>query len=177
MAKKINLALQGGGAHGAFAWGVLDRLLEGDEIDIAGISGTSAGALNGAAVTAALSAIPGRAGREAAQAQNASQLKRLEAFDPTKLSTADRIDYDVVLYQRRGSADVAKFDFGGSGYGPTPYVISQQSGAYQSTPTSSTPSIRSRPARMRKPICRGWRRSATNWPAIPIASRRTPPRA
>lgn len=76
----------------------------------------------------------GSAGREAAQAQNASQLKRLEAFDPSKLSTADRIDYDVVLYQRRGSADVAKFDFGGSGYGPTPYVISQQSGAYQSTP-------------------------------------------
>ncbi|KGJ17307.1 patatin-like phospholipase family protein [Paracoccus sanguinis] len=67
MAKKINLALQGGGAHGAFAWGVLDRLLEGDEIDIAGISGTSAGALNGAAVTAGLSAIPGREGREAAR--------------------------------------------------------------------------------------------------------------
>ena len=60
MPKSINLALQGGGAHGAFAWGVLDRLLEGDEIDIAGISGTSAGALNGAAVTAGLAARPGR---------------------------------------------------------------------------------------------------------------------
>ena len=53
--RAVNLALQGGGAHGAFAWGVLDRLLEGDEIDIAAISGTSAGALNGAAVRAGLS--------------------------------------------------------------------------------------------------------------------------
>lgn len=76
----------------------------------------------------------GQAGREAARALNASQLQRLEAFSPARLSTADRIDYDVVLYQRRASAEVAKFDFGGSGYGPSPYVISQQSGAYQSTP-------------------------------------------
>jgi len=44
--KKINLALQGGGAHGAFTWGVLDHLLEDDRIDIEGISGTSAGAIN-----------------------------------------------------------------------------------------------------------------------------------
>jgi NTE family protein len=47
--KRINLALQGGGAHGAFTWGVLDRLLDEDDLEIAGISGTSAGALNGAA--------------------------------------------------------------------------------------------------------------------------------
>ena len=48
--KRINLALQGGGAHGAFTWGVLDRLLQEDDLEIAGISGTSAGALNGAAL-------------------------------------------------------------------------------------------------------------------------------
>jgi NTE family protein len=48
--KRINLALQGGGAHGAFTWGVLDRLLEDEEIEIAAISATSAGALNAAAV-------------------------------------------------------------------------------------------------------------------------------
>ena len=48
--KKINLALQGGGAHGAFTWGVLDRLLLEDDLEILGISGTSAGALNGAAL-------------------------------------------------------------------------------------------------------------------------------
>ena len=54
MTKRINLALQGGGAHGAFTWGVLDRLLEDDGIEIAAISGTSAGALNGAALKAGL---------------------------------------------------------------------------------------------------------------------------
>ena len=48
--KQINLALQGGGAHGAFTWGVLDRLLQEPEIEICGISGTSAGALNGSAL-------------------------------------------------------------------------------------------------------------------------------
>ncbi|UMZ72934.1 patatin-like phospholipase family protein [Natranaerofaba carboxydovora] len=44
--KKINLALQGGGSHGAFTWGVLDRILEIDELEIKGVSGTSAGAVN-----------------------------------------------------------------------------------------------------------------------------------
>lgn len=44
--KPINLALQGGGAHGAFTWGVLDRILEDKRLDIEGISATSAGAMN-----------------------------------------------------------------------------------------------------------------------------------
>ena len=64
MALRINLALQGGGAHGAFTWGVLDRLLDEDDIEIAAISGTSAGALNGAAYK---SGIIGN-GREGARA-------------------------------------------------------------------------------------------------------------
>ncbi|MEL6517077.1 MAG: patatin-like phospholipase family protein [Pseudomonadota bacterium] len=51
---QINLALQGGGAHGAFTWGVLDRLLEDEGIEVAAISGTSAGALNGAAFKAGM---------------------------------------------------------------------------------------------------------------------------
>jgi hypothetical protein len=38
--RKLNLALQGGGSHGAFTWGVLDRLLEEESIEIAAISGT-----------------------------------------------------------------------------------------------------------------------------------------
>ena len=52
MSKRINLALQGGGAHGAFTWGVLDRLLQEKDVEIAAISGTSAGALNAAALKA-----------------------------------------------------------------------------------------------------------------------------
>ncbi|MBK5912105.1 patatin [Rhodothalassium salexigens] len=46
--KPINLALQGGGAHGAFTWGVIDRLLEDGRLAFEGISGTSAGAMNAA---------------------------------------------------------------------------------------------------------------------------------
>ncbi len=44
--KRINLALQGGGSHGAFTWGVLDEFLADPRLEIAGISGTSAGAMN-----------------------------------------------------------------------------------------------------------------------------------
>ncbi|WP_304613369.1 patatin-like phospholipase family protein, partial [Paracoccus sp. (in: a-proteobacteria)] len=65
--KRINLALQGGGAHGAFTWGVLDRLLEEEWLEFAAISGTSAGALNGAALKAGLAAGKGLAGRRAAR--------------------------------------------------------------------------------------------------------------
>ncbi|MEX3015317.1 patatin-like phospholipase family protein [Gymnodinialimonas hymeniacidonis] len=53
--KRINLALQGGGAHGAYTWGVLEAILACDDLEIAAISGTSAGALNGAAVKSGLS--------------------------------------------------------------------------------------------------------------------------
>jgi len=49
--KRLNLALQGGGAHGAFTWGVLDRLMRDGRIFIDGISGTSAGAMNGVVFT------------------------------------------------------------------------------------------------------------------------------
>ena len=65
MTCRINLALQGGGAHGAFTWGALDRLLDEDAFEIAGISGTSAGALNAAALKAGL-VTGGRDGARAA---------------------------------------------------------------------------------------------------------------
>lgn len=47
-AKKINVALQGGGAHGAFTWGVLETLLRSERVAIDGVTGTSAGAMNAA---------------------------------------------------------------------------------------------------------------------------------
>lgn len=52
--KNINLALQGGGAYGAFTWGVLDRLLEDDRVVICAISGASAGAVNAVALASGL---------------------------------------------------------------------------------------------------------------------------
>jgi NTE family protein len=52
---RLNLALQGGGAHGAFTWGVLERLLEDDDLEIGWVSATSAGAVNAVALAAGLS--------------------------------------------------------------------------------------------------------------------------
>ncbi len=61
--RRISLALQGGGSHGAFTWGVLDRLLEDGRLEIDGISGTSSGAMNAVALADGLVA----GGREAAR--------------------------------------------------------------------------------------------------------------
>lgn len=74
------------------------------------------------------------AGRGAAKALTQDQLRRLETVDRAALSPADRRTLDVVLYTRRSAAEVQAFDFGGSNYGPSPYVISQLTGAYQSVP-------------------------------------------
>jgi NTE family protein len=52
--RRIALALQGGGSHGAFTWGVLDRLLQEPDFEIVGISGTSAGAMNAGILADAL---------------------------------------------------------------------------------------------------------------------------
>ena len=60
----LNLALQGGGAHGAFTWGVLDRLLEHEDITLSCISGASAGAINAVAVADGLAAGGALAARE-----------------------------------------------------------------------------------------------------------------
>ena len=78
---RINLALQGGGAHGAFTWGVLDRLLQEEDIEIAAISGTSAGAMNGAALKAGL--ISG--GREGARENLAWLWQQMGAVEDTRL--------------------------------------------------------------------------------------------
>lgn len=58
---RVNLALQGGGAHGAFTWGVIDRLLDEARLDFAWVSATSAGAVNAVALAGGL-ATGGRAG-------------------------------------------------------------------------------------------------------------------
>lgn len=62
--KTIELALQGGGSHGALTWGVLDRLLEETDLHIEGVSGTSAGAMNAVVLTDGLE----EGGREGARA-------------------------------------------------------------------------------------------------------------
>jgi NTE family protein len=86
----IDLALQGGGSHGAFTWGVLDRLLEEPWFQIAGVSGTSAGAMN-AAVLADGWAADGAAGARGALEKYWRRVSRAAAFSPMQRSPLDRL--------------------------------------------------------------------------------------
>lgn len=76
----LALALQGGGAHGAYGWGVLERLLE-EDIDIVAVSGASAGALNGAALVAGM-AEGGRPGAIAALERLWGEVSRASPLTP-----------------------------------------------------------------------------------------------
>jgi NTE family protein len=105
--KKINLALQGGGAHGAFTWGVLDALLKDERLLVEGISGTSAGAMNGAIIAGAL-AQPGVDQRQFAR-DGLQQFWRDVSIDG-KLSAGQRALTDIVLAPwRLGMAAAAPF--------------------------------------------------------------------
>lgn len=75
---QLDLALQGGGSHGAFTWGVLDRLLEEEWLEIAAVSGTSAGAMNAVALSAGLM----DGGREGARATLHRFWKRVAELSP-----------------------------------------------------------------------------------------------
>ena len=86
----IDLALQGGGSHGAFTWGVLDRLIEEPWLKIEGISGTSAGAMN-AVVLADGWTKGGATGAKAALDAYWEQVSRAAAFSPLQRSPLDRL--------------------------------------------------------------------------------------
>jgi len=86
----INLALQGGGAHGAFTWGVLDRLLEDDFLEIQAISGTSAGAMNAVALADGYAA-EGSAGARARLNEFWRAISRAARFSPVRRSLIDRL--------------------------------------------------------------------------------------
>ena len=85
----IDLALQGGGSHGAFTWGVLDRLLEEPRFRIAAISGTSAGAMN-AAILANGWIEGGADGARAALEKYWRAVARAAAFSPLQRTPLDR---------------------------------------------------------------------------------------
>ena len=86
----IDLALQGGGSHGAFTWGVLDRLLEEPWLQIAAISGTSAGAMN-AAVLAHGWVRDGAGGARGALDAYWQRVAQAAAFSPLQRSPVDRL--------------------------------------------------------------------------------------
>jgi NTE family protein len=91
--KTINLALQGGGAHGAFAWGVLDKLLEDGRICIEGISATSAGAMN-AAVLAYGYAANGNEGARGALDGFWRRIAHAAVASPLQPSLLDRLTHN-----------------------------------------------------------------------------------
>ncbi|ACB95364.1 patatin-like phospholipase family protein [Beijerinckia indica] len=88
--KRINLALQGGGSHGAFAWGVLDRLLEDERIDFDGISATSVGAVNATVLAYGL-AVGGRTGARQALTNFWHHLAYLASLSPLQPTLFDRL--------------------------------------------------------------------------------------
>jgi NTE family protein len=86
----VDLALQGGGSHGAFTWGVLDRLIEEPWLRIEAISGTSAGAMNAALVADGWT----QGGAEGARASLEAYWRRVSqaaAFSPLQRSPLDRL--------------------------------------------------------------------------------------
>lgn len=99
--KTINLALQGGGSHGALTWGVLDRLLEDERICIAEISGTSAGAMN-AAVLADGWERGGREGARRALEGFWRAVSKAAMFSPIQRSPLDRLTGNYSLDRSPG---------------------------------------------------------------------------
>jgi NTE family protein len=94
--KSINLALQGGGAHGAFTWGVLDRLLEDERLGFDGISATSAGAMNATVMSYGL-AVGGRDGAKRALANFWRRISHAASFGPLQPSPLDKLRGDHSL--------------------------------------------------------------------------------
>jgi NTE family protein len=88
--RALNLALHGGGAHGAFTWGVLDRLLEDERVEIEGISGTSAGAMNAAVLAQGL-VRGGKDGARMALDKFWCRIASYSAFCPIHRSAIDRL--------------------------------------------------------------------------------------
>ena len=86
--KKVNLALQGVGSHGAFTWGVLDRLLEDERLRFDGISATSAGAVNAVVLASGLAA----GGREGAKSALRNYWRRLSEMTSTGIFQPSLLD-------------------------------------------------------------------------------------
>jgi NTE family protein len=91
MTQSIKLALQGGGSHGAFTWGVLDRLLDDERIRIAAVSGASAGAMNAVALAAGIA----EGGAEGARRRLAAFWSAVSAA--ARLSPVRRSAIDILM--------------------------------------------------------------------------------
>ncbi|MEO7107731.1 MAG: patatin-like phospholipase family protein [Rhodoferax sp.] len=111
---RINLALQGGGSHGAFTWGVLDTLLEDGRVGFEGISGTSAGAMNAVAMAHGFATAEGQSAAKMRESARASLSAFWEGIVDmgalgASISQAQRAPFDILFG-----------GFGGQAAGPSP---------------------------------------------------------
>lgn len=130
--KQVNLALQGGGSHGAFAWGVLDKLFEDQRIAVEAIVGTSAGAMN-AAVAAYGLTIGGREGaREALRRfwQEVSQSGKYSIMQPSwmdRLIRQGSLDYSPGwVFMDLLSRIWSPYQWNPANYNPLREILNQQ---------------------------------------------------
>jgi len=128
-ALSLNLGLQGGGAHGAFTWGVLDRLLEEENLTFNAVSGTSAGAMNGAALISGL-ANGGRDGARQALETFWRVVSDRGRFAPANIASAQAafgalgIDPSALQpFLGAGMQLFSPYDFNPAGFNPLRKVI------------------------------------------------------
>jgi NTE family protein len=124
--KRLNLALQGGGAHGAFAWGVIDRILEEKSVEIDGIVGTSAGAMNAAVAAYGLAVGGAEGGREMLR----TFWKKIS--DAAKFSPLQPMPWEKLMNPHGGSLDSSL------GYIMTDF-LSRMFSPYQLNPGNQNP--------------------------------------
>ena len=117
--KIVNLALQGGGSHGAFTWGVLERLLEESRLEFEGITGTSAGAVNAVVLADGLAA-GGREGAREALRVYWQKVSALSAGGPWAPSIIDKANPDYGLEHSLGFIFLEPMTFFASPYQMNP---------------------------------------------------------
>jgi NTE family protein len=120
--KVLNLALQGGGSHGAFTWGVLDRLLEEERVSFEGISATSAGAVNAVVLADGLAA-GGRQGARAALRRYWRKVSDIAAQSIFKPSPFDQANKSHGLEHSPGYLFMESLTYYASPYQMNPFNI------------------------------------------------------
>jgi len=129
--RAVALALQGGGSHGAFTWGVLDRLLEEPWFDIEGISGTSAGAMNAAVVTDGWTD-GGHAGARKALDNYWGRVADVARFSPIQRTPLDKLTGNwsldtspTFLFFDFMTRVVSPYDINPGGYNPLSSILAE----------------------------------------------------
>ena len=117
--KRLNLGLQGGGAHGAFTWGVLDARLECDDLEFDGVSGASAGAVNAVALAAGLQ----EGGRAGARAKLAEVWRAIAATSPAALLPSAGMSSDA--WVGIATRMVSPYQFNPFDFDPLRHVLTQ----------------------------------------------------